>query len=255
MKILPLILLLLSIPHANASQGEMESLFAAHNINGSLIIASLDGKTQYRHGVNDKQGYIPASTFKIPNTLIFLEEGLLTTKDDQIKWDGVTRAYAPWNQDQTLKTAFQVSCVWCYQRYAKQVGDKTYLQYLKAFQYGNQLTGTTVDTFWLEGGIRITVDEQIEFLRKVYLETLPIKPHHMTTLKDIMLSEQTDQYRIYSKTGWQGKDGWYVGYLVTGDEVWLFANHIEIKQTTDLPLRKQLTLDAFKFLNIVKAGR
>ena len=61
-----------------------------------------------------EQGHIPASTFKIPNTLIALEEGVIKDQFEVIKWDGVVRQYAPWNADQTLATAFSRSCVWCY---------------------------------------------------------------------------------------------------------------------------------------------
>ena len=235
-----------------AVDDEIESLYKANNIDGSLLIESADGKQTYQYNVNNKEGFIPASTFKIPNTLIILEEGLIKDPSEVIAWDGVEREYEPWNKDQTLKTAFQYSCVWCYQRYAKKVGDVKYQEYLKDFDYGNQLTGNEITRFWLDGDLRVSVKDQISFLRKLYAENLPIQKQHISTLKNIMLSESNSQIKIWSKTGWSGKDGWYVGYLVTNEQTWFFANHIEIKQRSDLALRKNLTMDALNVLKIVQ---
>ena len=117
-----LILFVISI-NLHAEENKIESLYKLNDINGSILIESVDGKVKYQYNVSDKESFIPASTFKIPNTLIILEEGLIKNQFEIIKWDGKEREYAPWNKDQTLKSAFQHSCVWCYQRYAKQVGE------------------------------------------------------------------------------------------------------------------------------------
>ena len=207
-----LILLILS-PHLYAGERTVEDLYQSHQITGSLLIESLDGKSKHHYNLNDGSAFIPASTFKIPNTLIILEEGLINDSAEIIKWDGKQRDYAPWNKDQTLKTAFQYSCVWCYQRYAVQVGEQQYQEYLGKFNYGNGLTGNDIERFWLDGELRISVKDQIGFLRKVYAEDLPVQKRHIQTLKRIMLSEKNEHYTIWSKTGWSGKDGWYVGYL------------------------------------------
>jgi len=247
------ILILLAISVClDAEERKIEDIYKLHNINGSILIESADGKVKYQYNVNDKESFIPASTFKIPNTLIILEEGLIKDQSEVIKWDGKEREYASWNKDQTLKSAFHYSCVWCYQRYARQVGNKKYLAYLRKLNYGNLLTGRDVVSFWLDGDLRISVKDQINFLRKVHTEELPIQKRHIKTLKNIMLSEENKNYKIWSKTGWSGKDGWYVGYLVTDNQTWFFANHIEIHKNSDLEFRKKLTIETLKILNIVK---
>ncbi|PQJ54350.1 hypothetical protein BTO11_12240 [Psychrosphaera saromensis] len=236
---------------ANNTNKSIEQLYKENNVTGSILIESLDGKIKYQYNVNNER-FVPASTFKIPNTLIILQEGLIKDLSEIITWDGTEHEYAAWNQDQTLKTAFQYSCVWCYQRYAKKVGHVKYHKYLKDFDYGNYLTGDDITQFWLTGDLKITVQEQIKFLRKLVAEDLPIQTKHIQTLKRIMLSKSDSKIKIWSKTGWSGKDGWYVGYLVTNNQTWFFANHLEIKQNSDLPLRKKLTLEAFKQLNIIQ---
>lgn len=245
------ILFVISI-NLHAEENKIEGLYKLNNINGSILIESVDRKVKYQYNLNDKENFIPASTFKIPNTLIILEEGLIQNQFESIKWDGKEREYAPWNKDQTLKSAFQYSCVWCYQRYAKQIGDKKYHTYLRKFNYGNLLTGSDLTRFWLDGELRISVKGQINFLHKVYAEELPIKKDHIKTLKSIMLSEEHENYKVWSKTGWSGKDGWYVGYLATDNQTWFFANHIEINKKSDLEFRKKLTMEVFKILNILQ---
>ncbi|WP_438971824.1 penicillin-binding transpeptidase domain-containing protein [Methylophaga sp.] len=252
MKYLGLVVLWALSVNIYAGESQIESLYKANNVYGSILIESADGKQRYQYNVNNKESFIPASTFKIPNTLIILEEGLVKDPTEVIAWDGIEREYSPWNKDQTLKTAFQYSCVWCYQRYAKIVGDTKYHEYLRSFNYGNQLTGCEITRFWLDGDLRVSVKDQISFLRKVYDDTLPVKQQHIKTLKDIMLSENDGKIKIWSKTGWSGKDGWYVGYLVYNEQTWFFANHIEINQRSDLALRKKLTMDVFKALKIVQ---
>ncbi|XQW86714.1 penicillin-binding transpeptidase domain-containing protein [Thalassotalea piscium] len=245
------ILVLISI-NVYAKDTSIKALYSENAIKGSILIESADGKTKYQYNVDDNRRYIPASTFKIPNTLIILEEGLLSNQDQVIKWDGKQRTYASWNQDQTLASAFKYSCVWCYQVFSEKVGNDKYLSYLAKFHYGNRLTGDDITRFWLDGDIKISVKEQINFLRKVYEEDLPVNNAHIKTLKNIMLSDEKQHYKIWSKTGWSGKDGWYVGYITTETNTWFFANHIEIDNNASLSLRKSLVIDVFKMLNIIK---
>ncbi len=251
LKIKILILLVISV-NLCAEEKKIEDIYKLNNINGSILIESDDGKVKYQYNINDREAFIPASTFKIPNTLIILEEGLIKDQSEVIKWDGKEREYASWNKDQTLKSAFQYSCVWCYQRYAREIGDKKYHTYLRKLNYGNLLTGSDVASFWLDGDLRISVKDQIGFLRKVHSEELPVKKEHIITLKSIMLSDEKKYYKVWSKTGWSGKDGWYIGYLVTDNKTWFFANHIEINKNSDLRFRKKITMETFRILNIIQ---
>ena len=235
-----------------ANDDDINNLYISEGVEGALLIESLDGDVKYKHNSgNAEQAYIPASTFKVQNTLIALEEGVIKDQFEVITWDGVERAYAPWNGDQTLATAFARSCVWCFQRFAKKIGDSRYKQYLDAFDYGNKKTGKDVVTFWLDGDLRVSPSEQINFLRKVYFEQLPVKHSNIKILKDIMLTEETPAYKLRAKTGWKGQNGWYVGYVESGDEVWFFANYIVIRDQSDLVLRKKIAIDVLKLKGII----
>lgn len=158
-----------------ANDLELKKIFEKYTLDGTLVISSLNNEIQYSY--NDKRAYkrfSPASTFKIPHTLIVLNENIVTSQDDIIKWDKLKRAYEVWNQDQTLKSAFLVSCVWCYQKFTAQLSKENYLEYLKRFNYGNAIIGSNISEFWLDGSLKISAYEQIEFLKNctkiVYLQ-------------------------------------------------------------------------------------
>jgi len=239
-----------------ASDSDIASLYKTNKIEGALVIASLDGKVQFVHNKSrSEQRFLPASTFKIPNTLIALEEGVIESDKEIIKWDGSDKGLASWNKDQTLVTAFSLSCVWCYQEFAKHIGNERYLKYLSDMNYGNKKTGKDVTTFWLEGHLSISAKEQIDFLRKMYLEQLPFKSKNIQILKKIMVVEVTPTYSLSAKTGWvnriNNQHGWYVGYIEVNGKIWLFANNIQVRSKSDLVFRKQLVIESLKLKKII----
>ena len=252
MNIFKLILFInLMLNVALGNDKDLETIFKKTNIDGTLIISSLKSNKEYIY--NNSRAitrYIPASTFKIPNTLITLEEGIIKDEYEIIKWDGKKRFYEPWNKDQTLQSAIAISCVWCYQKLAKEIGDEKYLSYLKKLHYGNEKTGLDVSTFWLEGDLKISAVEQIEFLKKLYKNNLPFKQKNIDITKKILTVEKTKNYTIKAKSGWSGKIGWYVGYAETKNDIWFFALNGDIAKE-QLQYRKQIVLEALKIKNII----
>src|ERR1700710_142647 len=112
--------------------------FVAYKTDDYLIIAS----------DRDRSGtaQLPASTFKIPNSLIALETGVVADPDkDVFKWDGVTRSIEPWNKDHTLRSAIAVSAVPVYQEIARRIGQERREKYVDLFEYGNRDIGGGID--------------------------------------------------------------------------------------------------------------
>ncbi len=238
---------------ALAKDTDIAKLYADAGIEATLLIQSLAGDSEYSHNTAKLDlAYPPASTFKIAHSLIALQENTIKDQHEIIRWDGIDRNYEPWNKDHTLATAFAHSCVWCYQIFTQQINDSTYRQYLRTFNYGNGETGTDLSRFWLDGDLRISVRQQVDFLRRVYLRELPISQRNSAILQGIMLTEQTSDYKLWAKTGWSGRNGWYVGYIESQSKVWLFAHYVDIKSKEDLVLRKQLLMNALKIKGITE---
>lgn len=246
----------LSIGVVNADEAGLAKLFNKRNVKGTIIISSLDGNTESIYNkARSEKGFLPASTFKIPNTVIALEEGAIANEKKIIKWDGEDKGWSPWNKDQSLETAFPLSCVWFYQELAKRVGNSKHLSHLDKLHYGNMKTGPNVTTFWLEGDLKISAREQIDFLKKLYKDQLPYKYEHLKILKKLMIVEETPQYVIRAKTGWamriKPQHGWYVGFVETSGQVWFFATNIDIERRSDSTYRKEITMEALKLEGIV----
>jgi len=230
-------------------------VFASANIEGTLIVANADG--EHLHVFNEdrsREEYSPASTFKIPNTLIALKADVVTSKASPFTWDGEAKGRDAWNKNHTLESAFEVSCVWCYQEIARDVGSDRYVVDLAGLDYGNQEIGEKVDMFWLNGDLTISAAEQIEFLSALLNYEVPYSRDQVELVKEIMLVDQTDDYALYAKAGWTGPGlhtGWYVGYVETGDDVRLFAMNMEMDKAELAGLRKGLTLRSLAALGIL----
>jgi beta-lactamase class D len=242
--------------NCHADDADLAKLFQERGLNGTIVISSLDGKISYCHNVaRFKERFVPASTFKILNTLIALDEGAIKNEKEVIKWDGKDKGLEAWNQDQTLETAFPLSCIWFYQQLAKRIGNDKYLNHLKEVGYGNEKTGLGITTFWLEGDLMISPQEQINFLKKLYNNKLPYKKSHMQLVQRLMIVEEKPHYTIRAKTGWamriNPQQGWYVGYVETNGQVWFFATNLEIRKKGDDPFRKEVTMGALKAKGII----
>jgi beta-lactamase class D len=248
--------LLWSLP-AVAEDQVLAGLFSQQRLDGTIVISSLhNGKNFIHNDLRANQRFSTASTFKIMNTLIAIEEKAISEKDEVLKWDGHIYEIPDWNHDQTLESAFKVSCVWCFQELARRVGAEKYRSYLRKSAYGELREPFDETTFWLDGSLQISALEQINFLKKIYLRTLPFSTHSFETLRQVMLVEQTPSYTMWAKTGWATRVtpqvGWYVGYIETSKDVWFFATNIEVHDKQDLPLRQQLTHDALQAKGVIK---
>jgi beta-lactamase class D len=229
-------------------------LFRSHDIVATFAVASADGQVESVYNPERAaERFAAASTFKIPNTLIALDAGVVTSRDSTFTWDGRDRGLPFWNRDHTLASAIRFSCVWCYQEMARQVGREKYAEELARMDYGNQFLGDTPDRFWLNGDLKISALEQIRFLRKLFNDELPYRREHVDLLKEIMLVEEGEGYRIHAKTGWTGaavtpQVGWYVGFMEAGAKTWLFAMNMQVDREADLPLRIEITKEALQTL-------
>lgn len=234
-----------------ANDIELKKIFQKYEVDGTIVIESLNEKKVYIFNENRaKRFFSPASTFKIPNSLIALNERVVD-KNSVIVWDKKVREYESWNTNQTLKSAFKNSCVWCYKEFALKIGFEKYKKYLEILDYGDKNIGADISDFWLDESLKINAFGEVEFLKKLYKNELPFKKEDIEVLKDIMLDEIGFEYKIFAKTGWEGKYGWYVGYVETKNNVWFFATNIDTKTKDDLAKRKAITLEALKVKDIL----
>jgi beta-lactamase class D len=235
-------------------------LFQQAGVVGSFELYDLNNDSySYYNKERCGQHFIPASTFKIFNSLVALETGVIKDEYEVFKWDSVKRPVTSWNQDQDMKTAFRNSTVWYYQEIARRVGYDKMKSFVEKEHYGNEDISGGIDQFWLTGGLRISQEEQIKFLVKLYKNELNFSSRSMQIVKNIMLNDEKANYKIYGKTGWgyinEINYGWYVGFVEKENNVYFFATNIEEKDPAgeDFPrARIEITRNILKELKIIE---
>ena len=195
---------------------EWAKFFEAKGIKNACFIMR-DNNHESIHYYNKERcitRFLPASTFKIFNSLVALETAV--APDDQlfIKWDSVVRSQPEWNKDMTMREAFKLSNVSYFQEIARRIGPARMQHFLDTVKYGNMKMGGHVDDFWLNDSLQISPDEQAGFVKKLYFAELPFSERSQRIVKTMMLREETPGYNLYYKTGTGKVDDKYIYWVV-----------------------------------------
>lgn len=211
---------------------QYKKYFDEYDVKGSFVLYDMNNDTyMFEDSARCYEGFLPASTFKIPNSIIGLETGVIADENYVIPWDSVNRREIC-NRDMNLRDAIKYSCIAYYQELARRVGEEKMQEMVNEFDYGNRNISGGIDMFWLNGGLRISQMQQIDFLKKLYLEELPVSKRSMNIVKDIILLEDTLDYKLRGKTGWAQLDdgyntGWLVGWVERNNKAYFFAINVE----------------------------
>lgn len=204
--------------HAIQDDTSPEQLFK--NVEeGALIITNPDGVSLVRwNEALLAHPLPPCSTFKIWNTLIGLEEGVIADADSVIPWDGIERPMKEWNREHTLRTAIRHSVVPWYQELARRIGAERMQGWLDRIGYGNADISGGIDRFWLVSSLKITALEQVRMIRRLLDGKLPFTPGNVEILRSIINQGYDGFSTVYGKTGSgtlpDGRNqGWFVGYV------------------------------------------
>ncbi len=189
----------------------------------------------------------PASTFKMPHALAALDSGALAGPDVTFAYDASwakswDSADVPesWKRDHTLATAMRSSVVWYFQRVATILGPDREHAYLAKLDYGNRDSSSGLTTFWLDGSLRISPDEQERFMVRLYQDALPVSRAAMKTVREILVQPPgvvvnamgehafdapwPDGAVVSAKTGMGDDVAWLVGHVQRGGRSWVFVS-------------------------------
>jgi beta-lactamase class D len=214
--------------------------FVGYKVEDYLVISS----DKNRSG----EPMLPASTFKIPNSLIALETGVVEDPDkDVFKWDGVTRPIEAWNRDHTMRTAIAASVVPVYQEIARRIGEERMQKYVDLFEYGNRNIGGGIDQFWLTGALRIDPVQQVDFVDRLRRGVLPVSKRSQDMVRDILPVTKIGDATIKAKSGLLGAEvgkpslGWMVGFVEKGGANTVFALNLDCREPRHIADRMTLT--------------
>jgi beta-lactamase class D len=234
----------------------------------TLVVYRLeDERTWISNPDRAKERFAPASTSKIPHTLIALETGAVSGPDEVFEWDGIKRFADSWNETQDFASAYKRSTVWIYQAVTPRIGSAALHEWLAAFDYGNAETGALEDVsqYWLRGPLAISAEEQAAFLARLAHRTLPLSARTYQRAVPMMVADSGPGWTLYGKTGWKSVEGetdigWFVGWLeqTGGDAPGTYAFAFNMNMTDpqiDAQKRKAVVLGALSDIGALPVDR
>ncbi|PRD54677.1 OXA-1327 family class D beta-lactamase [Sphingobacterium gobiense] len=245
---------------------DSKKYFDSCGVEGSIAIYDIkEQKWITSDTVGIKVETLPASTFKIINLLIALETRTINDESEIIKWVGSTDTIKYGHRpdiyhDMSVKEAFELSAGWVFVEFSKKIGKDTYKKYLTESKYGNNNLAQTEADFWNFGDFAISPKNQVEFLKSLYEEKLPFSKRNIDIVKNVMITEQTEDYTIRAKTGWTRENnintGWWTGYIETKKGTYIFATRLlqdrKMNRSDFGSCRKEITKKVFKDLGIIQ---
>ena len=217
----------------------LKKYFDEHQVEGTFAL--LDNGTNEFKVYNlprfRDSSYLPASTFKIINSLIGLQTGKIVNDSMIINWDGIDRGRSECNRDMNMYDAFRISCPPWYMELARRIGKDTMQTWLDSLGNGKKENGQfkhkeNLDTFWLDNSVKITPDEQLGLVKKLYFNQLPFHRVNQEIVKNAMLFENNANYKLSYKTGWGTREngnqlGWIIGWIEENRHPYFFVMNIE----------------------------
>lgn len=260
--LVPLIILSIYIAKNKIHQlqeiATIEKIFKEENANGTFVVYDVQNNTSIIY--NKKRSttpYSPASTFKIPNSLIGLStRAVKDTEEVFYQYDGSEMFLKSWEKDTNLRQAIKVSHVPAYQELARRIGFEKMQENITKLNYGNMIIGDKIDTFWLQGPLEINAIQQTEFLAKLATYQLPLSETIQQSIHEIIKLEEGKDWTLYGKTGWTGGNspnsiGWFVGWVNNNGNIYSFAINMDIKDIAELPKREIIAKKSLKSLGLL----
>lgn len=235
---------------------QLGELFRRAGVTGTFVLHDVaTGRFVGHDRARAERRFVPASTFKIPHSLIGLAVGAVGDVDEALPYRGPPRPFIEaWARDMGLREAIVLSNVPIYQELARRIGPERMREHLLRMDYGNGEIGTAVDAFWLSGPLAISAIEQARFLARLASDALPYPPALQSSAREISLLEQAEGWRLHGKTGWQNAPGegvgWWVGWLEKDGRVYAFALNMDIRTAADAGRRVELGRACLKALGL-----
>ncbi len=116
-----------------------------------------------------------------------------------------------------------------YQSIIEKIGRADLLKSIDSLHYGKGIVSNDLNTFWKDESLRITADEQLGFIKKLYFNQLPFQKRSQDIYKKMILKEDNASYKLsYIAGALTGPNPaqWLVGYVEENKHPYFFVMHI-----------------------------
>ena len=201
----------------------VEGCFAMlNNANGEITMYNME---------LDTQRFSPVNTFQIVDALIGLQSGAITNDTMQIKWTGIKTDSTLVNGPD-MKWSFKTNAHVYFQEIARRIGKDTMQHWIDSLGYGNKNISGPIDSFWLNNTLKISADEQLGLMKRLYFDQLPFRKSAQQMVRDALVQEDNTNYKLSYSRGWGNDEkghgiGWVTGWIEENKHVYFFVTFIK----------------------------
>ncbi len=115
-----------------------------------------------------------------------------------------------------------------YQGLIEKIGRADLLKTMDSLHYGKGIVSNDLNNFWKDQSLRITPDEQLGFIKKLYFNQLPFQRRSQDVYKKMILKENNASYQLSYITGSDTtgtSTNWIVGYIEENKHPYFFVMH------------------------------
>lgn len=206
---------------------DLKKYFDSANVQGCFtMLNNASGEVTVYNMTLDTQRFSPLATFQLVNALIGLQTGAITNDTMKVSWPKSIADASGETID--MKGAFKTNSYNYTSETAKRIGKDTLQNYIDSLGYGNKNIDGGADSFWLNNTLKISPDEQLGLMKRLYFEQLPFRKSSHQMVKDAMLQENNTNYKL-SYCSASGKDenghgiGWITGWVEENKHVYFFV--------------------------------
>ncbi len=178
------------------SAGVEGSFALLENGSGQFTIANL---SSYKDSA-----YAPLNTFFILPSLIALDKG--TIHPNPSTW-------------------ISTDSVAYYQKLMEAQGRPTLIKAIDSIHYGKGLVSANLNEFWKDQSLRITADEQLGLIKKLYFKSLPFQKRSQELFKKMISKEDNSNYHLsyIEATDSSTQLSWVIGYEEENKHIYFFV--------------------------------
>lgn len=202
---------------------QLKKYFQERNLEGTFGLFDNGHGTFTIHGLQDFTGkkYAPGPTFHLVDALIGLEIGTIPDISSTLFSDSSDLSEC--NGANNLLTAFRSSCDNWFVQLNQLMDLQKFKFLLDTMGYASGKGGSILKgisgTFWNDSIAKVTADEQLGLVKKLYFNKLPLQKRTQEEAKKIMIKEADPNYSKFFVAG----GGWIIGWIEENQHPYFFS--------------------------------
>lgn len=159
--------------------------------------------------------YAPLNTFFAVPALLALDKGYI-------------------NQNESKLVSFD--SVDYYKQLITKIGRTGMLKTIDSLKYGKGIISADSTMYWSNNSLRITADEQLGFIKKLYFTKLPFQKRSQESFRKMILKEDNTSYKLsyIDAIDFEKRNSWIIGYVEENKHPYFFVLYTHsVKSTFD----------------------